>query len=97
MLACQTLADVTGRIVVRSATPEASTVGAAACAAVAAGWYRDLSAAADAMARFDRRFEPDPVAHDAYREIAARWHAAAIAQRDLATDGITTPVWKPAS
>jgi autoinducer 2 (AI-2) kinase len=96
-LACQVLADVTGRTVVRSATPEASTVGAAACAAVAAGWYRDVAAAARAMVRFDRRFEPDPTAQDAYGEVAARWRAAAIAQQGLASEGITTPVWKPAS
>jgi autoinducer 2 (AI-2) kinase len=96
-LACQVLADVTGRTVARSATPQASTVGAAACAAIAAGWYRDVETAAKAMARIDRRFEPDPGAHEAYRELAPRWQAAAEAQRGLAGDGITMPVWKPAS
>jgi autoinducer 2 (AI-2) kinase len=96
-LACQILADVTGRVVSRAATTQASTLGAAACAGVAAGWYRDASAAAMAMQRVDRRFEPDPAAHDAYLELGARWRAAAAAQEALARQGITTPVWKPAN
>jgi autoinducer 2 (AI-2) kinase len=96
-LVCQVLADVTGRTVARSATPQAATVGAAACAAVAAGWYADVSMAARAMARIDRRFEPNAGHHDAYVELAARWRTAAAAQRALADDAITTPVWKPAS
>jgi autoinducer 2 (AI-2) kinase len=96
-LACGILAAVTGRVLVRSETPEASTIGAAACAAVAAGWYPDVAAAASAMARSDRRYEPDTAAYDAYQAVAARWRAAASAQEALAADGITMPVWKPAS
>ena len=64
---------------------------------VAAGWYPDVLTAAEAMARVDRRFEPDPAAHDAYLELAPRWRAAADAQEALAEEGIATPVWKPAS
>jgi autoinducer 2 (AI-2) kinase len=96
-LACGILAAVTGRVLARSETPEASMIGAAACAAVAAGWYPDVADAASAMARSDRRYEPDAASYDAYQAVAARWRAAASAQEALAADGITTPVWKPAS
>ncbi|MFQ5859233.1 MAG: FGGY-family carbohydrate kinase, partial [Anaerolineae bacterium] len=57
---CQILADVTGVPIVRSATTEATCLGAAILAAAAAGWYPDAYAAADAMTATGERFTPDP-------------------------------------
>jgi xylulokinase len=54
----QIIADVTGTPVVRSNTVEATCLGAAIVAAVAAGWFADAEAAAQAMTSISKRFEP---------------------------------------
>lgn len=46
---CQILADACGKPVQRSQTVEASSLGAAMCAAAAAGWFDSVPAAAEAM------------------------------------------------
>jgi autoinducer 2 (AI-2) kinase len=56
---CQLLADVTATPVEVSATPDATALGAACCAGVAAGLFADAAAAAGALVRPARRFEPD--------------------------------------
>ncbi|MBL8907859.1 MAG: FGGY-family carbohydrate kinase [Rhizobiales bacterium] len=69
---CQILADCTGRAVHRSATVEASSLGAAIAAAAGVGWYDGVNAAADAMAgRPVKTFEPEPAAHARYQELLA--------------------------
>ncbi|UCC61566.1 MAG: FGGY-family carbohydrate kinase [Anaerolineae bacterium] len=57
---CQIVADVTGVPVVRSATAEATCLGAGILAAAAAGWYPDPRSAADGMTRTTEHFTPDP-------------------------------------
>lgn len=57
---CQILADVTQVPVTRSATAEATCLGAGILAAAAVGWYRDPVSAARAMTATGRRFSPDP-------------------------------------
>ncbi len=46
---CQIMADATGKPVRRSRTVEASSLGAAICAAVGAGWFANAAEAAEAM------------------------------------------------
>jgi xylulokinase len=46
---CQIMADATARTVRRSRTVEASSLGAAICAAAGAGWYSNAVEAAEAM------------------------------------------------
>jgi xylulokinase len=68
----QILADATGRTVQRSATVEASSLGAAIAAAKGAGWYRTIMEGADAMAGQPvRSFEPDARRAARYRELRA--------------------------
>lgn len=55
---CQILADVTARPVVRAGSHEATCLGAAIMAAVAAGLHANLGAAVAGMTRLGRRFEP---------------------------------------
>lgn len=62
----QIKADVTGLPIVRMEEEETSTLGAAMLAAVRVGDYPDAAAAAKAMVRLGRRFEPDPAAAVAY-------------------------------
>ena len=45
----QIIADACGKVVKCPSTVEASSLGAAACAAVAAGWFQSVPAAAEAM------------------------------------------------
>jgi len=63
---CQIVADVTGVPIVRSATTEATCLGAGILAAAAVGWYTDACCAAEAMTRVTDRFVPDPEAQAIY-------------------------------
>ena len=55
---CQIIADVTGKRVTRSATAEATCLGAAILAAVAVGWYDNARTAAAAMTHTGAVYEP---------------------------------------
>ena len=66
------LADSIGRPVLRSATVEASSLGAAICAAFGAGWFSTMEDAATAMSgRIETTIEPDPASHARYAELLA--------------------------
>ena len=71
--AMQIAADVFNLAAERPHVAEASALGAAMLAAAGLGWHADVPAAAKAMARAGRRFEPQPEAvrtYDAlYREV----------------------------
>ena len=71
--AMQIAADVFGLAAERPQVAEASALGAAMLAAAGLGWHADVPAAAKAMARAGRRFEPQADAvrtYDAlYREV----------------------------
>ena len=68
----QILADATGRPVTRSATVEASSLGAAMAAAAGAGWFPSIAAAASAMAgTVSRTVQPDAARVRRYAELRA--------------------------
>lgn len=67
-------ADVTGLPIVRMEQEETSTLGAAMLAAVRCGDYPDAAAAAAAMVRTGRRFEPDAAAAAVYARGFALYH-----------------------
>lgn len=72
---CQIFADVLGRTLERVETPAlAGARGSAMVAAVAAGWYRDLSAAS-VMTRTERSFAPDANLASHYTERFERFTA----------------------
>jgi len=56
---CQIVADITGKPVTRSASPEATCLGAAILAATAAGLHSDVREAASAMVRLGETFAPN--------------------------------------
>jgi sugar (pentulose or hexulose) kinase len=66
---CQIVADVTGVPVVRSATIEATCLGAGMLAAAAAGWYPDAVSAAEGMASTAERFAPNPETQAIYEPL----------------------------
>jgi xylulokinase len=93
---CAMKADVLNVPVIRTSQPETGLVGAAMAAAVGLGWHVDLAAAARAMCKVERIFEPRAArvemhAARSQRHAHARRHAveAADAAREAAraTDG----------
>lgn len=72
----QMLADVLAQPVRVSALPDASSRGAAVSAAVGAGFYPDLTAAAAAMSRADMSIDPTRVAVAEYLDLYERWQQA---------------------
>ena len=77
-------ADVIGRPLVRLAAPQPVTLGAAMCAAVGAGAYADLPAAAAAMTSLGKGWRPDPQRHQIYEGLYAeyRYRLAAVSSPD---------------
>ena len=73
---CQLKADVMNVPVIRTRQRETGLVGAAMAAAVGLGWHRDLAAAADAMSRVDRVFEPRASFAAFYAQRARRYERA---------------------
>jgi len=71
----QLVADVTGRPVHVPAVLQATSVGAAMCAAVAAGLYADLGAATESMTRADLAAEPDATVAGALDAAYRQWRA----------------------
>ena len=64
------MADVSGKTVRRSQTVEASSLGAAICAAVATGWFRRIREAAEAMSgAISSEIEPEPARAARYAEL----------------------------
>jgi xylulokinase len=88
---CQIKADVMDTPVIRTSQRETGLVGAAMAAAVGLGWHRDLAAAADAMTRVDRVFEPRATHAAFYAQRARRYERARQHALDEA-DGIGAPV-----
>lgn len=73
---CALKADVMNVPVIRTSHRETGPVGAAMAAAVGLGWHDNLAAAAGAMCRIERIFEPRPARVAIHRERAER-HACA--------------------
>ncbi|WP_095588179.1 FGGY-family carbohydrate kinase [Actibacterium ureilyticum] len=81
---CQSFADICQRPVEAVHAAEVGALGAAICAAVAAGDYADLHQAVGQMTRVARRFTPDPAHAAFYDERFARFRALDAALTDLA-------------
>ena len=68
----QILADACGKPVKRSQTVEASSLGAAICAAAGAGWFQSVAAAAEAMSGATvHEARPCAERHERYAELLA--------------------------
>ena len=69
----QLSADVLGRPFVRTANPEAGSLGAAILAGTATGAFASLEEGCQSMVRLGRRFEPDPARGGAYAELYGKY------------------------
>ncbi|MBZ5624877.1 MAG: carbohydrate kinase, partial [Acidobacteriia bacterium] len=66
----QIIADTSGKVVKRPRTVEASSLGAAMCAAVGAGWFSDVPTAAEAMSgTTEQETEPCPERRERYAQL----------------------------
>lgn len=81
---CQMKADVLGLPVLRAAELETGVTGAAIAAAVGLGLHPDLAAAAAAMVKVGRRFEPRAAMADFFAARAALYSRVKAAALDLA-------------
>jgi autoinducer-2 kinase len=91
----QLLADTLGREVRVPPVAEASALGAAILAGVGVGAFDDPAATAAALAAGGRTHLPDPAAVAAYDDCFDRWRRAYAHELALATEGVTTPLWRP--
>jgi len=92
----QVVADVIGLPVEVPIVKESTALGAAICAGVGAGIYRDLAEAAGSLLRIERTFEPAAEAHATYDERYATWRALYPRILDLSESGLLRPMWWPA-
>ena len=65
----QIQADIYGKPTETVMTSEATSLGAAMCAAVGLGIYKDIREAADAMVRVKDHWDPDPINVELYNEL----------------------------
>jgi ribulose kinase len=63
----QIYADVTGLPIKKTSNPEATCLGSAIIASVAAGKYKDMVEAADNMVKFGEEIKPDLINHEKYK------------------------------
>jgi len=78
----QTLSEVLDRPVDVGSTPEATALGAAICAGVAAGIYPDLATGAASLSNCDRSCEPTPATAAVYSELYDGWNGLRLARTD---------------
>jgi len=90
----QILADATGLRVVTPRVKEATALGCAAAAATGVHVFDSLTDAGRAWSAIEAEFTPDPDRHALYQQTGARWARAYDAQRALAREGVTTPMWR---
>jgi sugar (pentulose or hexulose) kinase len=77
------LSDALERPVTAASVAESSALGAALCAGVGAGVFRDLDEAASALARTGAHFEPDAATSRLLAERRAAWERLRRAQPDI--------------
>jgi autoinducer 2 (AI-2) kinase len=92
----QIVADVVGLPVRVPVVKESTALGAAICAGVGAGVYRDVQEVSTELVRFERTYQPDAAAAATYDESFPVWREVYGSVLDLAERGILRPMWWPA-
>lgn len=92
----QIVADVVGLPVRVPVVKESTALGAAFCAGVGAGLYRDLAEVVGELVRFERTFEPQSDAQAVYDQRYAAWRALYPGILQLSESGLIPPMWWPA-
>jgi autoinducer 2 (AI-2) kinase len=92
----QIVADVVGLPVLVPLVKESTALGAALCAGIGVGIYRDLAEVAASVVQIERTFEPEPEARRTYDERYLAWRALYPRILDLSESGLLRPMWWPA-
>jgi len=92
----QVLADVLGAIIRVPEVNEATALGAAICAAAGIDQYASISAAARAMVKVEKAFEPNLENASVYGKMYDQWRKIYEHMLSLSTDGLLKPLWKVA-
>ncbi|WP_416362498.1 autoinducer-2 kinase [Rouxiella badensis] len=90
----QILSDVTGKPVKVPQVKEATALGCAIAAGVAAGLYRSLAETGEALVRWEREYQPNAAHHEGYMAQKTHWQAVYADQLTLVDSGLTTSMWK---
>ncbi len=91
---CQILSDVTGVPVNVPVVKEATALGCAIAAGVAAGVYSSLADTGEALVRWEREYQPDVANHAKYLVQKANWQEVYADQLGLVDRQLTTSMWK---
>ena len=75
-------ADVTGKPILIPEDQNAVSLGSAILAAMGAGWYADMTCAADAMVRKGKTITPNPANTELYKEYVRQYEATYNALKD---------------
>jgi autoinducer 2 (AI-2) kinase len=92
----QIVADTLGVPVHIPLVEESTALGAAICAGVGAGFWKDTDEAAASVAGFARTVQPDLEAAARYRELASQWFDVYRTAMQLVTPGLLKPFWSAA-
>ncbi|QKJ87905.1 Autoinducer-2 kinase [Paramixta manurensis] len=90
----QILSDVTGLPVRVPMVKEATALGCAIAAGVAAGVYHSMAETGEALVRWERDYQPNATHHQHYLQQKQAWQAIYAEQLTLVDSGLTTSMWK---
>lgn len=90
---CQILADVLGLPIRVPVVKEATGLGAAILAGYGVGIYKDISKAANELAKLDKTYEPNMENHALYEKLYEPWRKVYAAQLELCNQKLTNNMW----
>ena len=91
---CQIMADVLNVKIKVPKVKEATALGAAICAGVGAGVYKDIESAALSLVAWDKEYTPIEGNVKTYEELYKNWIKMYDVQLQLADSGVTNHMWK---
>jgi autoinducer 2 (AI-2) kinase len=91
---CQILSDVTGVPVKVPVVKEATALGCAIAAGVAAGLFSSLAETGEALVRWEREYQPNAANHASYLVQKQNWQQVYADQLGLVDRHLTTSMWK---
>jgi autoinducer-2 kinase len=92
----QIVADTLGLPVHIPVVKESTALGAAICAGVGVGMWKDLAEAVSAVAATERTVAPEKEASAVYSRLAAQWFEVYRSTMSLSESGFLRPLWRAA-
>ena len=92
----QILSDVLGMSVKVPSVKESTALGAAICAGIGVGVFRDVREAAYRVVKWERTFEPNDTNHRKYLKLYDQWSKVYHHQLSMAEEGLVQPMFRAA-